>query len=334
MSGAERSYRIALLSFPKAYREERGDEIVATILEGGETRFPRLRELLGLFWAGIGQRGVKAGGERTAGSVRAGIRLGVFALFWLNLVAATPLLYWRIFPPLPISSDAPTVSPFDARYTYAWPVVGLLILLALSRGWWATPLAITCGWILLGFLVGEPWRETAWWPNSHWQWNVAAYKDSAFVLLLSLLVILARPRKGEPRDLRSPLWAVAALAWIALSVCTWHFGWSFVAHASSGLSPVTMYAHSGPTWLFTWFSLISVVAVVITWLLLGWRDLRLTIAVATLTTYACLDLAFPRRHADPYFTASFNFLVGEFLLLLMIALPIAIGLLGRRRVSS
>src|SRR5664279_2446754 len=92
MSGAERSYRIALRAFPKQYREERGEEIVSTILEGGDGWRPHLREVSGLFWAGVAQRSLQAGGVRTAGSVRAGIRLGAYFQLWLTASGATAVL--------------------------------------------------------------------------------------------------------------------------------------------------------------------------------------------------------------------------------------------------
>ena len=284
MSGAERSYRIALRAFPKQYREERGEEVIATILEGGDGWRPRLREFFGLFWAGVAQRSLMAGGPRTAGSVRAGVRLGAYALFWLAANDATA-----------------TLVHFHNHYhghalDVGAAVIGSLVLLTLSRGWWAAPIMLVLVWELASrtYLVSST--------------HLSSGSGSVVHLTLwlpALFCLLARPRKHEPRDLRSPFWAVAAPALGAL------MGWQWSA------------LYTNP-----WVGL-AYAALLVGWLVLGWRDLRLSIAIATFVMYwglrNALILTAPHRGLQVG-----RFAVVELVFLLIAVVPIAIGLVGRR----
>lgn len=246
MSGAERSYRIALYAFPKQYREERGEEVVTTILEGGDGWRPRLRELVGLFFAGIGQRSIAAGGVKTAGSVRAGLRLGAYLLLWVPVVFYVE------------AALVPRANPgFLVRYelsTTGSAAIGVVVLLALSRGWWMAPLGFTVAWSIADYLFLNSI------PPRPWYWMLLFV---ALGFLPALLCVLARPRGHEPRDLRSPLWAIAALALGALL------------------------AWRATSWL-EWQWLLAVPPVA--WFVLGWRDLRLAIAAATVVTFVGLGL--------------------------------------------
>lgn len=283
MSGAERSYRLALLAFPKAYREERGEEIVTTILEGGDGRRPRLREFFGLFWAGVAQRSLRAGGERTAGSVRAGLRLGAYFYFW---VVAVFFVEAALRPP---------ANPgFLVHYeisTAGSAAIGVVVLLALSRGWWIAPLGLAVAWSIADRLF---LNSSSPWP---WYWTLVS---ETFGLLPALLCVLARPRRREPRDLRSPLWAIAALVLGALMA--WH---------------VT-------SWLeWQWLLVVPPVA----WLVLGWRDLRLSIALATVAMYL---VSVPLNLIGAGGLRVGIFAVMELVILLIAVVPITIGFAGRR----
>lgn len=288
MNGAERSYRIALLAFPAAYRHERGEEIVSTILEGGDGWHPGLREFFGLFWAGIGQRSLMAGGVKTAGSVRAGIRLGAYFLLWLSASGATASLVH-----------------FHNHYHGAAldigaAVIGFVVLLTLSRGWWTAPIALVLAWELASrtFLGASP----------HWFSNLSSGPaiDWAIVLLPALLCLLARPRKQEPRDLRSPLWAIAALALGTL------MGWQWSA------------LYTNP-----WVGL-TYIALLAGWLVLGWRDLRLSIALATLAMYWGLERTLILTSNGGTGLRLSAYSITELVFLLIVVVPIAIGLAGRR----
>ena len=289
MSGAERSYRIALLAFPKAYRAERGEEIVATILEGGDGWRPRLREFFGLFWAGIAQRSLRAGGERTAGSVRAGVRLGAYFLLWLKTNDATAsLVHFHGH------------GRHGLVFSLGAAIIAVVVLLALSRGWWAAPITLVLAWEITSItFLGTP-------PGWLWRAGPRSVADWAIVFLPAILCLLARPRKQEPRDLRSPLWAIAAPALGAL------MGWQWSA-------------------LYTnlWVGLMYV-ALLAVWLVLGWRDLRLSIALATFAVYFGLELALPLALNGTTGLRLVAFAVGELVFFLIAAVPIAIGLAGRR----
>lgn len=287
MSGAERSYRIALRAFPKQYREERGEEIVSTILEGGDSWRPHLRELSGLFWAGVAQRSLMAGGVKTAGSVRAGIRLGAYFLLWLAASGATASL-------VHFHSNH---GRHGLVLSVGAVIVGFTVLFALSRGWWAAPITLVFAWELgsAAFLGG----------SSRWLWHSGAgfFALWAFAFLPALLCLLARPHKQEPRDLRSPLWAIAAPALGAL------MGWQWSA----------LYTNSLVGLVF--------VALLVGWLVLGWRDLRLAIALSTAAVYFDANLlVIGGTEGNRVGT----FVVIELICLLIAVVTIAIGLAGRR----
>jgi hypothetical protein len=286
MSGAERSYRIALRAFPKQYREQRGEEIVSTILEGGDGWRPRLREFFGLLFAGVGQRSLRAGGEKTAGSVRAGIRLGAYSLLWLEANDATAsLVHFHGY------------GRHGLVLSYGAAVIGVIVLLTLSRGWWAAPITLLLAWELgsAAFLGG----------SSRWLWHAGAGSVAHWtaVLLPALLCLLARPHKREPRDLRSPLWAIAAPALGAL------MGWQWSALYTNPLVGLVF------------------VALLVGWLVLGWRDLRLSIALSTVAVYFGANLlAIGGTEGNRVGT----FVVIELICLLIAVVTIAIGLAGRR----
>ena len=295
MSGAERSYRIALYAFPKQYREERGEEVVATILEGGDSWRPRLREFFGLFWAGIGQRALRAGGEKAVGSVRAGIRLGAYFLLWVVAAAGVN----QVLDPVRANNG----SVAGGRYEIIGiAVTSLLALAALSRGWWAAPLGFTVAWSIADSLFLDS-------NAPHWPWRPDSLGLGYWMLFFSalgflppLLCVIARPRGREPHDLRSPLWAIAGLALGALMA--WHT----------------------TSWL-EWQWLLAVPPVA--WLVLGWRDLRLAIATATVMTFAGLELVF---YAGPIAWDAPTGLVGYALVIGAAALA-AIGF-GARRANA
>jgi hypothetical protein len=287
MSAAERCYRVALRAFPKQYREERGDEVIATILEGGDGWRPRLREFFGLLWAGVAQRSLSAGGSKTAGSVRAGIRLGAYFLFWLEANGATASLVH-----------------FHGNHgrhglvlSVGAVVIGVSVLLALSRGWWAAPITLVFAWELgSAVFLDAP---------SHWFWHsrTGSVAYWAVVFLPALLCLLARPHKQEPRDLRSPLWAIAAPALGAL------MGWQWSALYTNPLVGLVF------------------VALLVGWLVLGWRDLRLSIALSTVAVYFGANLlVIGGTEGNRVGT----FVVIELICLLIAVVTIAIGLAGRR----
>lgn len=253
MSGAERSYRIALRAFPKEYREERGDEIVGTILEGCDRSFPQLRELLGLFWAGIAHRSLLAGGETTAGAARAGIRLGAFTLIWLSTVGWTTNAMHLL-----------VVSPGHLDFSrFGLPLVGFSVLLVASQGWWSAPRVLVCVWALFYFI------DQQWEPSTFVSYGPTTYFLLEFGLLViapAFLLTAARPRRDEPLDLRSPRWASAA---IGVAVLAWILDVSNMVAEPMSILPL--------------FVVVPVIGLV-----LGRRDLRLAVAGALVGMTVCL----------------------------------------------
>ena len=304
MSGAERSYRIALLTFPKAYRRERGEEIVATILEGGDGRFARVRELRSLVWAGITQRSLAAGGVTTTGSIRAGIRLGAFTLFWLGAVYLTACAFSPCF--MQVAGGYR-----ENIYAILGALTALCGISALARGWWAAPFIFAVWERLADYLFVLP-------GSPRWPWDFAGastWEDAQMIVrwaMLSfvtvLLLALARPRRDEPRDLRAWPWAPAALL-LGLLI------------SSQGLFYTS--------WLG--WPLAVVLAV---WLLLAWRDLRLAVAGATVAAFIGASLIF---NAFTWVTPAITWTwtvrtdaVRASVFLLIAALAIAAGVTGRR----
>jgi hypothetical protein len=198
---AERLYRLALLAYPKEYRRERGDEIVGTVLDGGEAL--RSRELVALVLGGVACRGRVASGGEWRVAVRAGVRLGAFVLLWAYTVLA---LTW---PLAALRYDAGGSMKFDLVETSS-AVVTMLGLLAASRGRWAAPLTVAVALELEAWaFLGVTWTI---WPWQSWAGGFVGFRTLAVDLLRfapALVLLLARPRGGEPRDRRSPAWALA-----------------------------------------------------------------------------------------------------------------------------
>jgi hypothetical protein len=219
MTPAERAYRLALLAYPAAYRRERGLEILTTILDAGDKRWPpRGRELLAIVLDGVARRGHPASGGSRAGSLRAGVRLAVFAWFWAYaVVGVTDALY-----PV-IGRQTVMGGPAGWQNTY-FAVLALAPLLALARAWWlgafVIQLAATALWEL-----GVPWDATWAWQVGGNEWKGASLFALNFVPAIACAV--ARPRAGEPGDARSIRWAPGAiavgalLAWQGLFFSSW-----------------------------------------------------------------------------------------------------------------
>ncbi len=197
MSAAERVLRFALLAYPKAYRHERGDELLATALHDGAAR-PSARQIFSLAVGGIDCRARQASGTRGEGSIRAGLRLGAFVYI---LMMTTLSVFFVVG--LPFGHNFSTDTPIAV----SWVVVQLATLLALCRGWWFAPLAIALAWDVARGLFGDDW---SWWQPVEGQLQAAF----AFAMYLAPAIVcaLARPRSDHPKDLRSPVWAFVALA--------------------------------------------------------------------------------------------------------------------------
>jgi hypothetical protein len=218
MTPAERAYRLALFAYPAPYRRERGLEILTTILDGGEGRWPRLRELLAVVVDGIARRGKIAGGGSRAGSLRAGVRLAAFV--WL-LPFAVANVMWALYPYVGPNWMGGGVPFWQGAY---YALIWLASLFALTRSWWWGPLAAMLVCTTLE-AFGHP--ASATWPWQDAQHPAQAWALFALTFVPGIACVLARPRAGEPSDRRSLWWlpvatiAGACFAWQGLFLTSW-----------------------------------------------------------------------------------------------------------------
>jgi len=218
MTPAERAYRLALRAYPASYRRERGLEILTTILDGGEERWPRPRELAAVVADGVRRRGRLAAGGTRAESLRAGERLAVFAWLWpLAVINASRTLY----PAIGAEWIGGGVDWWRAAVSAA---LSLVAIWALARSWWYGPLGAQIAGIALSAL-GIPFAVT-------WPWQVTGEVGQATAIFAlgfvpGIACALARPRAGEPDDARSVLWVPGAvafgavIAWRGLFYSSW-----------------------------------------------------------------------------------------------------------------
>ncbi|GAB2842148.1 hypothetical protein GCM10027176_52570 [Actinoallomurus bryophytorum] len=122
-------YGWVLALYPRSYRAEHGQEILATLAEatGPDRRVPPLREIGGLLSAGALAR-VRATADGAVSWWADGIHLGVFVLALLAFAPNTVQLLHSFNENLPGAT-----APF---YPAAWfPLLPLVISVALMRGW-------------------------------------------------------------------------------------------------------------------------------------------------------------------------------------------------------
>jgi hypothetical protein len=189
-----------LAFYPRSYRAEHGQEILATLAEatGPDRRVPPLREIGGLLRAGALTR-VRAtvGGEVSWWAD--GIHLGVFVL---ALLAFAPHARELLVPGYRIPRGAPWAFTFDL---WIGCCLQLAIAVALMRGWvWvALPPAV-----VMAFQHGRDFHGWSLLPSiPHYGLVTGGYGIEALPPLLivaGLLVLAARGRR--PLRHRSWLW--------------------------------------------------------------------------------------------------------------------------------
>ncbi|TXK34178.1 hypothetical protein [Nonomuraea sp. C10] len=175
----ERTWRRLLVAYPPAYRRERGEELVATLMEAtGERRWPPAREVLHLVGGGLAARVREAGG-RTAWWAD-GLHVGVLAV-----AASTYAGKVHVLPHL--------VRP-------VWTALAVLLVLAIMRGWVRLALPLAAAAALQAHGVGDfgPWSEH---PAPYW------------VVVAGLAVLAVRPGRMPSR---SWLWALVPIGCWAL----------------------------------------------------------------------------------------------------------------------
>lgn len=247
MNPAERVYRFALRAYPRVYRRERGDEIVATILECDSG--VRGREIVSLVFEGVARRGRLADAGSSTTATRAGLRLGAFALLWLSAVVSVT---WALNPYLLTGFLGAVGGP------PVWPGLGTAVaaivsLWAVALGWWAGPLVLQLVWqTVIALALGHGAMTSAFGGGG----PVDRRTTAVWLIGLApaLLMLLARPRASEPADRRSWRWSVAAVALGAL------ISWQDLFFTS---------------WLGR-----PLAVVLVAWLIVGRRDLRLAVGGA------------------------------------------------------
>jgi hypothetical protein len=171
-----RRYLAVMRAYPEDYRRERGDEIIATLMErAGHRRWPPAREVLGLL-SGALQARLSPGGP--AGRVwGGGLRMAVLVLLALQLADQVFdelwLLGWEVGP----------------RIGAIQLAGGLVAFHSVLRGRRVLALIATAGW------------AAAWLRAGHLRLGLVV----AFVLLLAWLAVARRDRPGA---LRPGWWSV------------------------------------------------------------------------------------------------------------------------------
>jgi len=197
MSPLERRCRTLLRAYPRWYRRQRGDEMLATLLEASQPgqRWPSARDAGALIMGGLRVRVAQDQRLTTAANLRLAGQLGVVLTLMLFVAGnlTTVFLIWLHFYAL-------------GTGTVRWTVFGLLELAVVVAAWFAPRRVVMV-------LAAAATAAVVW-----------AYWDSDRVmailpggLLVSLAVLVCR---GE-RLPRSWLWLAGALfAWSVLQALT------------------------------------------------------------------------------------------------------------------
>ncbi|HKT02667.1 MAG TPA: hypothetical protein VJT31_24315 [Rugosimonospora sp.] len=200
-------YGWLLRLYPKAYRQQRGAEMLTTLVEAAEAgrRRPVWREVTGLV---LGAARIRTGaatgvslGQRWLGALR------ISVLFLVAHGTAKSLALARLAVPIQLSHPS---DPYPATFAIgasAGTVCGLLAIVLLAAGRYRTGMVAT----LAAFVASQisynglpnPFRLT---PNGFWQYPLAA------LLMLPLLV-------RRPAAARRPVtWLLAVpVAWLVLT---------------------------------------------------------------------------------------------------------------------
>lgn len=136
MSPLERRSRLLMRAYPAAYRRERGDEIIATLLEATPAgrRRPLARDMRALILGGLRARAAQNRCFTTAVSLRVAVLAGVS--IYLGVTAAGDL---SAFLTSELDRTVPMVGPFG------WPdlLAGLLVGAAVALAWLASRPVVT-----------------------------------------------------------------------------------------------------------------------------------------------------------------------------------------------
>jgi hypothetical protein len=208
MSG-ERADRVALRTYPPAFRRERGDEILATLAESGGR--VAAREVLGLLAGGLRERGAADRRAGFRGTAAAAARLAALVLLLLEAlvslaeVAQRAAAHWRVGAWASAGGSAPL-----GRHDLAVLAAGLLplaasALLCRGRSLAAATLAATGVALLATGAFGLP-AEVALGARGLASLHAL---EIAWLVGCAVPAVLAYAAHREPAVRMSPAWLAA-----------------------------------------------------------------------------------------------------------------------------
>jgi hypothetical protein len=205
MTGLERRCRRLLFAYPASYRRDRGEEIIATLLEATEPgrAWPSPRDARALIAGGLRARVAQNRGLSTATSVRLAFLLGAAA--YLSFEAAGYLAGVIAEPGIAQALDA-----------YAWLTLatGLLLLATVAVAWLAPRpaglvMAVAAGVAGTSRVLAVSPGARVWDPSLGWA-------EAAVTGLLPLVLVVVLSGR-EPRPPRSWLWIIGLFALVPLA---------------------------------------------------------------------------------------------------------------------
>jgi hypothetical protein len=194
VTGLERRCRLLLRAYPAAYRRDRGEEIIGTLLEATPAgrSWPLVRDVRGLITGGLRARAALNRRLTTAANLRVAVVAG--AAIFLACIAANDVIF--------------AVFAFTHRHgawrLAEWPLlpVGALLGLAAALAWAGSRRSVLVAAVIaaaVALLLTAHWQSVLGWP----------------IAQLGCLAVLALLDRGEVRLGRGWLWPVAlVVAWL------------------------------------------------------------------------------------------------------------------------
>ncbi|MGO8961677.1 MAG: hypothetical protein ACLQFR_30540 [Streptosporangiaceae bacterium] len=195
MSTLERRYCWLLRAYPASYREERGDEILATLLEASADgqSWPSLRDSRALIVGGLRARAAQRRRLSAAANIRLALLLGV--VMYLSLAAANHL---AAFVYAQLTSNAPGTNRLLGPAGWLAPVTGLLIVAAVVLAWLSRRAVAATAALAGSAAIADYWNS----------WRFAVGFVGCQLLGLAALAVLAR-RAARPAP--SWLWLIGLI---------------------------------------------------------------------------------------------------------------------------
>lgn len=223
MTRLERRCRLLLRLYPAAYRRDRGDEIIGTLLDSTPAGrgWPPLRDVRALVLGGLHARAALSRQRTTSANLREAVLVGVTACFCMTLPGAFVALdryealrgtafFWAgdwpwNFIPLILAATAALVWVSRSRLLVLLGVLpaAAVVLYAASLPVSDIGSTVTDLACLAALAVAGGARER---PSPRWLWA------------LGLIIVIASAPQVSDFSLGSVLWGIGILALIALSL--------------------------------------------------------------------------------------------------------------------